>query len=43
MVAEQGQVILQLGRGSVHMLLALLFFSCGGESSPRPLLTLLLL
>lgn len=41
MVSEQAQMILQLGQGSGHMFLTLLFSSCGGESGPRPLLTLL--
>lgn len=43
MVSEQAQVILHLGQGSEHVLSALLFFSYGGESKLRPLLTLLLL
>lgn len=41
MVSEQAQVILQLGWGSGHMFLTLLFISCGGESGLRPVLTLL--
>lgn len=41
MVSEQAQVILQLGWGSGHMFLALLFTSHDGESGLRPFLTLL--
>lgn len=41
MVSKQAQVILQLGQGSGHMFLTLLFISHGGESGLRALLTLL--